>query len=126
MKKIAAGLTALGGLFSALPAFAGLSPDLSAQINTNLAYGTQTGLGTRDIRSVIMTIINVILGFLSIIAIIIVLMGGFKWMTAGGNEDKISEAKKLIVAGVVGLAVIFSSYAIALFVVRSLVNVSTG
>ena len=46
-------------------------------------------------------------------------------MTAGGNEDKIAEAKKLIIAGIVGLAIIFTSYAIAAFVVRSLVNVST-
>ena len=124
MKKIAAGLTALGGIFSALPVLA-QRPNLAAQVNANLRYGTLTGLGTRDIRSVIMTIINVILGFLSIIAVIIILWGGFKWMTAGGSEDQISEAKKLIIAGIVGLAVIFTSYAIALFVVRSLVNVST-
>ena len=124
MKKIAAGLSTLGALFSVAPAFAASKPDLAAQINGNLAYGTITGLGTRDIREVIMTIINVILGFLSIVAIIIVLWGGFKWMTAGGNEDQIGEAKKMIIAGVVGMAVIFASYAVALFVVRSLVNVT--
>ena len=124
MKKIAAGLSVLGGAFSALPVFAATKPDLGAQINGNLDYGTITGLGTRDIREVIMTIINVILGFLSIVAIIITLWGGFKWMTAGGNEDQIGEAKKMIIAGVVGMAVIFASYAVALFVVRSLVNVT--
>jgi TRAP-type C4-dicarboxylate transport system permease small subunit len=122
MKKLAAGLSVLGGLFSALPA---LGATLGDQINANLAYGTTTGLGTRDIREVIMLIINVILGFLSIVAIVIILWGGFKWMTAGGNEDQVGEAKKLIIAGVVGMAVIFTSYAVALFVVRSLVNVST-
>ena len=121
MKKIAAGITAVGSLFAALPA---LAVNLADQVNTGLNYGTFTGLGTRDIREVIFLVINVILGFLSIIAIIIVLAGGFKWMTAGGNEDKIAEAKKLIIAGIVGMAVIFTSYAIATFVVRSLVNVT--
>ncbi len=121
MKKIAAGITAVGSMFAALPA---LAVNLAEQVNTGLNYGTFTGLGTRDIREVIFLVINVILGFLSIIAIIIVLAGGFKWMTAGGNEDKIAEAKKLIIAGIVGMAVIFTSYAIATFVVRSLVNVT--
>jgi len=121
MKKIAAGITIVGSMFAALPA---LAVNLADQVNEGLNYGTFTGLGTRDIREVIFLVINVILGFLSIIAIIIVLAGGFKWMTAGGNEDKIAEAKKLIIAGIVGMAVIFTSYAIATFVVRSLVNVT--
>ena len=121
MKKIAAGITALGSMALALPA---LAVDLSAQVEEGLAYGTFSGLGTRDVREVIFLIINVILGFLSIIAILLILWGGFKWMTAGGAEDQIEEAKKIIIAGVVGMAVIFTSYAIATFVVRSLVNVT--
>ena len=105
----------------ALPAFA---VNLRDQINEGLNYGTFSGLGTRDVREVIFLVINVILGFLSIIAILLILWGGFKWMTAGGAEDQIEEAKKIIIAGVVGMAVIFTSYAIATFVVRSLVNVT--
>ena len=121
MKKIIAGLTAASSALMALPAMAA---DLGQTVNIGLNYGTATGLGTRDIREVIMLIINVILGFLSVVAIVLILWGGFKWMTAGGNEDQIDEAKKLIIAGVVGLAIIFTSYAIATFVVRSLVNVT--
>ncbi len=121
MKKIAAGITAVGSMFAALPA---LAVNLAEQVNTGLNYGTFSGLGTRDVREVIFLIINVILGFLSIIAILLILWGGFKWMTAGGNEDQIDEAKKIIIAGIVGMAVIFTAYAIATFVVRSLVNVT--
>jgi len=65
------------------------------------------------------------LGFLSIIAVLIILMGGFKWMTAGGNEEKVEEAKKMIIAGIVGLAVIFTSFAIATFVINQLIS-ATG
>lgn len=121
MKKIAAGITALGSMALALPAFA---VDLKTQVEQGLNYGTFSGLGTKDVREVIFLIINVILGFLSIIAILLILWGGFKWMTAGGNEDQIDEAKKIIIAGIVGMAVIFTAYAIATFVVRSLVNVT--
>lgn len=90
-----------------------------------LGYGTATGLTSRDIRSTVASIINVALGLLGIIAVVIILIGGFKWMTAGGNEEKVTEAKKLIAAGVIGLAIILCAYAIATFVINSLVNATS-
>ena len=113
MKKISAAITGVVSLLSALPALA---------LTTGINYGTIIGLGTRDVREVIMVIIQIIMGFLGIIAIIIVLAGGFKWMTAGGNEEKVAEAKKLIIAGVIGLVIVLTAFAIATFVVNSLVN----
>lgn len=82
----------------------------------------ETGLGERDPRDIAASVIRIILGFLGIIAVIIILLGGFKWMTAGGNEDKVGEAKKLITAGVVGLVIIIASFAIATFVLNSLIG----
>jgi hypothetical protein len=46
---------------------------------------------------------------LGVIAVILVLWGGFKWMTAAGNEDGITEAKKLMGAGVIGLVIILAA-----------------
>lgn len=86
----------------------------------------EIGLGTRDPRDIAANVINIILGFLGIIAVIIILIGGFKWMTAGGNEDKVSEARKLIVAGVIGLVIILASYGIATFVLSSLINATNA
>lgn len=87
------------------------------------AYGGGT---PRDIRMIIVDIIKVILGFLGIIATVIILFAGFKWMTAGGNEENIESAKKMLIAGVIGLAIILSAYAIATFVISYLVGASTG
>ncbi|MBI4090881.1 MAG: hypothetical protein HY422_02555 [Candidatus Komeilibacteria bacterium] len=78
------------------------------------------GFSSQDIKTTIENIVRIIVGFLGIITIIIILAGGFKWMTSGGNEDKISEAKKLISAGVVGLVVVLAAYAISSFVINSL------
>jgi len=114
-------IAAFALLLLAVPAQA---TNLGETVNVGLNYGTATGLGTRDIREVIMAIINVILSFLSIVAIILILTGGFKWMVAGGNDEKVDEAKKTLTSGIVGLVVIFTSYAIASFVVRSLTNVT--
>ncbi len=85
----------------------------------------QTGLGNKDIRQTVANIINVALGLLGIVAVVIILIGGFEWMTAGGNEEKTGEAKKRIIAGVIGLAIILSAYAIAKFVIDSLVKATT-
>ncbi|MDP2944468.1 MAG: pilin [bacterium] len=98
-----------------LTANAQFDPGLN-QVST----GLNNSLSSTDPRIVIGRIINMVLGFLGVIAVGIILLGGFKWMTAGGNEEKTGEAKKLLGAGVIGLVIILSSWAIATFVINSL------
>ncbi|MDD2807268.1 MAG: hypothetical protein PHW95_01955 [Patescibacteria group bacterium] len=94
-------------------------------LETGINYGTYTGLGTKDLREGIMNVVNVLLGFLGILAIIIILWGGFRWLTSGGSEEKVGEAKKIITAGIIGLVIIFVSFAIASFVISQLIT-ATG
>ncbi len=96
-----------------------------AQIDVGINYGTFTGLGTRDLREGVMQIVRVLLGFLGIIAIVILLYGGFVWLTSAGNEEKVGQAKKIITAAIIGLVIVFISYAIAQFVISQLL-VATG
>ncbi len=96
------------------------APHAMAQYGTDDLLDSGTNLGTKNLRDSIAAIINIVLGFLGILATVIILMGGFKWMTSQGNTEKVDEAKKLIGAGVVGLVIILSSYAIARFVLNSL------
>ncbi len=85
-------------------------------------FGDTTGLGQADLKTAIGQLINVALGFLGIVAVVIILMGGFKWMTAGGSDKNTTEAKNYIIAGIVGLAIILAAYAIASFVISSLLS----
>ena len=104
------------------------TPDVLA-LNENtvgLEYGQETDLGERDPRSIVASIINISLGFLGILAVVIILVGGFKWMTAAGNEDKVNEAKKIIVAGVIGLVIILAAWGIANFVLEQLMEATTN
>lgn len=82
-------------------------------------------LGNRDLKATIASIINLILSFLGVLAVLIILLGGFKWMTSQGSSDKVDEAKKLIGEGVVGLVIIFAAYAIASFVLNQLYDATT-
>ncbi len=94
-------------------------------LETGINYGTATGLGSRDVREGVMGVVQVLLGFLGVIAIIIILWGGFRWMTAGGNEEKVSEARKIISSGIIGLIIIFIAFALAQFVITQLIS-ATG
>ena len=79
-------------------------------------------LGEQDPREMVANIINIILGFLGIIALVIILYAGFTWMTAAGNEDQVGKAKKMMSAGIIGLIIILSAFGIAKFVVGALIN----
>ncbi|MEK7580570.1 MAG: hypothetical protein AAB465_03115 [Patescibacteria group bacterium] len=79
--------------------------------------------GETDVTVIIGRIINIVLGFLGLIAVVIIIIGGFMWMTSGGDEPKIKKAKDLILNGVIGLLIIVISYAAARFVVERLQEV---
>jgi hypothetical protein len=96
--------------------------DLFGGAITGDAFAGAAGLGEADLVDTIGQIIRVALGFLGVIAVVIILLGGFKWMTAGGNDDKLKKAKGLLFSGIIGLVIILSAYAIASFVLSSLVT----
>ena len=85
-----------------------------------------TGLGNKDIRTTVASILRTAMGLLGIVAVVIILIGGFKWMTAGGNDEQTGEARKWIFSGIIGLAIILSAYALATYVINSLVTATTA
>ena len=87
---------------------------------TSSTVGGGIALGDEDLRVTATRIINVSLSLLGIIAVVIILIGGFRWMTAGGNDEKVGEARKWIFSGIIGLAIILSAWAIARFVLEQL------
>ncbi|MBU1203115.1 pilin [Patescibacteria group bacterium] len=79
-------------------------------------------MGSKPLRETIGGVVNIALGFLGILATLLILWGGFKWMTSQGNSEQVDQAKKIIGAGVVGLVIILTAYAISRFVLQSLYN----
>ncbi|MBU4421767.1 pilin [Patescibacteria group bacterium] len=65
-------------------------------------------------------IIKAALGIVGSIALLMFLYGGFLWLTSTGNEQKITKGKSVLVWAVIGLAVIFMSYAAVNFVIGAL------
>ncbi len=77
------------------------------QPDTGYAIATETSMAT-----IIGKIVNAFLGLLGIIFIVLMLYGGYNWMTAGGDEAKMEIAKKTIRSAIVGVIITASSYAI--------------
>ena len=116
-KKILSALVLVAVL--AVPAFA------SAQVNIG-DFGSTFGLGSADLQATVINIVQWALGFLGLIAVIFILYGGFVWMTAGGNEEKVGTAKKVISAAVIGLIIVLLAWAIVTFVVSNTSDFTAG
>lgn len=86
--------------------------------------GSSLGLGTADLKRTVVNILNWVLGIMALIAVVMIIWGGFTWLSAAGNEEKIEKAKKIIGAAVVGLIVILLAWAIVIFVAGTTKNVT--
>jgi lysylphosphatidylglycerol synthetase-like protein (DUF2156 family) len=87
-------------------------------------FGQSTSNPT-DIRLIIARLIKIILTFLGVIFLALTVFGGFKWMTAAGNESQVEEAKKIVIQSVIGLTIILSAYGITYFVFNNIYKAAT-
>ena len=69
-----------------------------------------------SIGDIVSKVIQAFLGLLGIIFIILMLYGGYQWMTARGNEEQVNKAKETIQRAVIGLVIVLSAYAITYFI----------
>ncbi len=76
--------------------------------------------GIQLISQIANNIIKTLLGLVGIFAMIGFIWGGVTWMTSYGDTAKIERGKKMMIWGVVGLIVIFSSYAIANYIFEAI------
>lgn len=96
----------------------------SAQLDVGLHYGDEIGLGNNDPVVMITKFINIVLALLGLLAIIIILVAGFRWMTAGGDTAKVDSAKKWLINGLIGLILIFAAWGITRWVITNLANLT--
>lgn len=93
-----------------------------AQIAEQLqAAAGEKGAGFGEAQDPRVTVVNIIrtaLEFIGIIFIVLTLYAGFLWMTAGGNEEKVTKSKTLLFQATIGLAIIVSAYSITLMVAK--------
>lgn len=81
----------------------------------------QNDLLQRDARWIfierIVAVLNVFLSLLVLVMVILILYGGYLWMTARGNESQVDDAKNTIRNAIYGVVIILAAGAITNFVV---------
>jgi hypothetical protein len=57
-------------------------------------------------------VINATMGLVGSLALAMFIYGGFTWMLAAGNDQRVQKGKDILIWATIGLIVIFSSYAL--------------
>ena len=144
-KNLATAVVALGLLALPLAAFA-LPASVSAQatgqasgtieggnIQSNLKCGTTLSTentdcnveeGTTKVNELITSIVNIFSIIVGLISVVMIIYGGFRYVTSGGDSNNVSNAKNTIIYAIIGLVVVALAQFIVQFVLDKVTNAS--
>ena len=123
MHKLTKAFTSVGLIALLFLVFA---PSMALAVEFDSNDVADTTLPTKDLKASITSIIGWALTFLGLIAVIMIIYGGFMWLTAAGNEERISKAKQIISAAIIGLVIILLAAAIVYFIGQGINTAATN
>jgi len=108
-------------IFAAVSAFAfPFAARAQEAIEKLKGLGAKAGFsGEEDPRRVVGLIINSVLGLVGAILLGLLVYAGFTWMTAGGNESKVENARTTIRNCIIGLVIVLLAFSISQFIIRT-------
>ncbi len=71
-------------------------------------------------------VINAGLSVVGIVFLVLMLYGGYLWMTARGKEERLEKAKNTLEAAIIGLIIALAAYGITYFVVSRIIASTAG
>lgn len=109
---VAAGLVAIGamGVLAAPQALA--APLTACEVSPDSSLCADERANKTDYRAVIKNIVNILLYIIGAVAVIMVIVGGLRYVISAGNQQAVAGAKNTIVYSAVGLLVAVLAYAI--------------
>lgn len=129
IKLLAAGVLITGSMM-AVPVFAdsttsstnsvGKTVELNDYIKTD-----NPGNKDKNLIGIVNTIINLAIGLIGLVAVVMMIIGGFQYTMSQGEAGKVKKAKDTIMYGIIGLVVAILSFAIVKFVLEKVFDVKT-
>lgn len=123
MKQISKAKVVLAAVMCLAMAFTAASPvslpvyaDAKDEVKKGADMTNSGGSAKQDLPDVITTIINVMLFIAGALAVIMIIYGGIRYITAHGDEKQVKVAKDTIVYSVVGLIIAIIAYALVTFI----------
>lgn len=126
MKKnilIAASIVALGAVMIALtgvPVGAASCGSAKQCIDQGLTASGASGT-SGDLSTILTTVTNILLFLMGAVSVIMIIIGGFRYVTSQGDQTQMQSAKNTILYAVIGVVVSIAAYAIVSFVVAQFV-----
>lgn len=117
-----------------VPALAGTaSASIKESLCTGVSYGTGDatgntcgtagqGDGTAQISTIAGKIVNIFSIIVGVIAVIMIIYGGFRYITSGGDSGKVGNAKNSLIYAIIGLIIV----ALAQVIVHYVINTAAG
>ncbi|HEY5806226.1 MAG TPA: pilin [Candidatus Saccharimonadales bacterium] len=81
-----------------------------------------TSEGAEKIQNIVTMIINIFSIIVGIVAVIMIIYGGFKYITSGGDSGNITSAKNTIIYAIIGLVVVALAQFLVKFVLEKVVS----
>jgi len=125
MKKI--GIICLVSLLTIVSGIVALSGAAWAD-SKSPAYYANEGASTitvpegPDLFEVVKNLLNTTFSIVGVIAVIMVIIGGFHYMTSQGSPEKVQKGKNTILYGIIGMVIVLSAFAIVNFVLDGLLR----
>ena len=82
------------------------------------AKNLELGEETSDIRGKILRFVTLALSFLAILGVVIIIYAGASWASSFGNEEKVTKARKMLIAAAIGLLIITIAWTITSYVIN--------
>jgi hypothetical protein len=117
----------------AVPVFA--QDAAQQQINAGLCTGSNleftedtstsdcsTSDATERINNLIHTIVNLLSAIVGIVAVIMIIFGGLRYITSGGNDTSVTSAKNTILYAIIGLIIVALAQVLVRFTLNKVTN----
>jgi heme/copper-type cytochrome/quinol oxidase subunit 2 len=115
-----------------MPVFA---QDAQQQINAGLCTGSNlefsentstsdcsTTDATERVNNLIHTIVNLLSAIVGIVAVIMIIFGGLRYITSGGNDSSVTGAKNTILYAIIGLIIVALAQVLVRFTLNKVTN----
>jgi uncharacterized membrane protein len=107
-----------------------------AAIQDNLTCGTtfttdstaacNTDAGAKTINDTIVKVINFFSAIVGVVSVVMIIYGGFKYISSGGDSGNVQSAKNTIIYAIIGLVVVALAQFIVQFVLNKVITPATG
>ena len=94
--------------------------DVAAQIDLTPAQPDNVPTELEGDSGIFKTVVNILLFIIGLISVIMLIWGGIRYTTSGGNANSVTAAKNTIMYAIIGLVIAIFAYAIVNWVVGEL------